>query len=321
MKKFEKFGDEFLALETSHWEVCFCCPGWNGILFRDGLSVLLTDSGTPISGCRNRRPVGCTGWDWASLWFVALSPWPLSWAASLSLTPLNGSCFSPMSSPRWVRPGIPDVHRELVTAAAGAPKPLHRQGPVIYGARTWALGTQYYLDVPSMKTRNMGISEPDMQLLAPPCQTKPGPVSPPMSFLHFPECAYWQGWQCRPAHSLGVTVRIQAQICMVPASHQDPRSPCHRCDASALQEAEQGRPSDERIWTHFWVYPSIPSQTLFLLTLDSGSHMGQLVPSESHCHHKTHLQVCDLSLVFYPFFLKSCSFSVENNTLFLFNPL
>ena len=59
----------------------------------------------------------------------------------------------------------------------------------------------------------------------------------------------------------------------------------------------------------------------FLLILGSGSHMGQLVPSESHCHQKTHLQACDLSLEFYPFFLKSCSFSVENNTLFLFSPL
>lgn len=64
-----------------------------------------------------------------------------------------------------------------------------------------------------------------------------------------------------------------------------------------------------------------PARHSFFLTLDSISHRGQLVPSESHCHQKTHLQVCDLSLVFYPFFLKSCSFSVENNTLFLFNPL
>ena len=56
---------------------------------------------------------------------VWLSPWPLSWAASLSLTPLNGYYFGPMSSPGWVRPGIPDVYREPV-AAAGAPKALHR---------------------------------------------------------------------------------------------------------------------------------------------------------------------------------------------------
>lgn len=64
-----------------------------------------------------------------------------------------------------------------------------------------------------------------------------------------------------------------------------------------------------------------PARHRFPLTLGSHSHMGQLVPSESHCHQKTHLQACDLSLVFYPFFLQNCSLSVENDTFFLFSPL
>lgn len=98
----------------------------------------------------------------------------------------------------------------------------------------------------------MRISEPDMQSLAPPCQTKPEPVSPPTVLSEFPlNVPTDKGDSADLYTDLGVTVWVQARICMVPASHQDPRSPCHPCDASALQEAGEEDHQMEESEPHF----------------------------------------------------------------------
>ena len=41
-------------------------------------------------------------------------------------TPLDGPCLCPSSAPSQAGPGIPEVHQELVIAAAGVLKGLHR---------------------------------------------------------------------------------------------------------------------------------------------------------------------------------------------------